>query len=231
MASIVQRNKSFCVVYTMQDSLRRRQKWETYHSYAAALWRKEQVELSRRIEKEKAQRIHGNLEKFLEEYVALYGQSHWSCSTYTSNIGLIRNDIVPFIGTMSLVEFTPRVIAVLYSKWGQIPNMTPALLRSIHKLLHSAFEQAVLWEYLERNPFHKVTVPQPFPAGIKMLSPDEVKQLLASCENLLLCIAVHLAFAGSLRKGEILALTWEDVDFLQILSPSTKRSSVYVGMQ
>ena len=29
----------------------------------------------------------------------------------------------------------------------------------------------------------------------------------------MLSIAIHLAFAGSMRKGEILALTWDDIDF------------------
>ena len=28
-------------------------------------------------------------------------------------------------------------------------------MNNIHKLLHSAFEQAVLWEYLDYNPFKK----------------------------------------------------------------------------
>lgn len=41
MASIIQRNKSFCVVYIIYDGEKKRQKWETYHSYEAALRRKE----------------------------------------------------------------------------------------------------------------------------------------------------------------------------------------------
>ena len=47
MASIVQRNKSFSVVYTIYDGEKKRQKWETYHSYEAALRRKEQLDLIR----------------------------------------------------------------------------------------------------------------------------------------------------------------------------------------
>ena len=46
-----------------------------------------------------------------------------------------------------------------------------------------------------------------------MLSNEEIKKLLQHSGFSLLGIAVHLAFAGSLRKGEILALTWSDVDF------------------
>ena len=213
MASIVQRNKSFSVVYTIYDGEKKRQKWETYHSYEAALRRKEQLDLIQQHEKERTQYQEGALAQFLEEYVELYGRIHWACSTYTSNEGLIRNYIVPFMGSMRLSEFRPKVIAALYGKLQVDPKITPSVLTNIHKLLHSAFEQAVLWEYAPRNPFQKANVPKAIPSEIPMLNTDEIKMLVQNCDNPMLSIAVHLAFAGSLRKGEILAMTWDDVDF------------------
>lgn len=213
MASIVQRNKSFSVVYTIYDGDKKKQKWETYHSYEAALRRKEQLDLIQQHENERAQYREGTLAPFLEEYVELYGRIHWACSTYTSNEGLIRNYIVPFMGSMRLTEFSPKVIAALYGKLQSDPQITPSVLTNIHKLLHSAFEQAVLWEYVPRNPFQKASVPKAFPTEIPMLTTDEIKILIQNCDNHMLSIAIHLAFAGSLRKGEILALTWDDVDF------------------
>ena len=213
MASIVQRNKSFSVVYTIYDGDKKKQKWETYHSYEAALRRKEQLDLIQQHENERAQYREGALAPFLEEYVELYGRIHWACSTYTSNEGLIRNYIVPFMGSMRLTEFSPKVIAALYGKLQSDPQITPSILTNIHKLLHSAFEQAVLWEYVPRNPFQKASVPKAFPTEIPMLTTDEIKILIQNCDNHMLSIAIHLAFAGSLRKGEILALTWDDVDF------------------
>ena len=213
MASIVQRNKSFSVVYTIYDGDKKKQKWETYHSYEAAFRRKEQLDLIQQHEKERVQYKEGTLALFLEEYVELYGRIHWACSTYTSNEGLIRNYIVPFMGSMRLSEFSPKVIAALYGKLQSDPKITPSVLTNIHKLLHSAFEQAVLWEYVPRNPFQKANVPKAFPTEIPMLTTDEIKILIQNCDSPMLSIAIHLAFAGSLRKGEILALTWDDVDF------------------
>lgn len=213
MASIVQRNKSFSVVYTIYDGEKKRQKWETYHSYEAALRRKEQLDLIHQHEKERARYQEGTLAQFLEEYVELYGRAHWACSTYTGNEGLIRNYIIPFMGSMRLTEFIPKVIAALYGKLQSDPKISSSVLTNIHKLLHSAFEQAVLWECVPRNPFQKANVPKAFPSEIPMLSVDEIKTLIQNCDNQMLSIAIHLAFAGSLRKGEILALIWDDVDF------------------
>ena len=213
MASIVQRNKSFSVVYTVYDGGKKKQKWETYHSYEAALRRKGQLDLVQQHEKERAQYREGTLAQFLEEYVELYGRIHWACSTYTSNEGLIRNYIIPFMGSMRLTEFSPKVIATLYGKLQSSPQITPSVLTNIHKLLHSAFEQAFLWEYMPRNPFRKANIPKVFPSEILMLTDNEIKTLIQNCDNQMLSISIHLAFAGSLRKGEILALTWDDVDF------------------
>ena len=213
MASIVKRNKSFSVVYTSYEGGKKKQRWETYHSYEAALHRKEQVELVRAKQKERLQNHADNLSELLEEYIELYGRVHWSYSTYTNHVALIQNHILPAFGDMKLTEFSPKTIAVLYSKMRNQENMTPQILSSVHKLLHSAFEQAVLWEYADRNPFHKATLPKAFPCSMEMLSNEEIKRLLQNSGFSLLGIAVHLAFAGSLRKGEILALTWSDVDF------------------
>ena len=51
MASIVQRNKSFSVVYTIHDGDKKKQKWETYHYYEEALRRKEQLEIIQQQER------------------------------------------------------------------------------------------------------------------------------------------------------------------------------------
>ena len=204
MASIVQRNKSFSVVYTTYTEGGKKQKWETYHSYEAALHRKEQVELIRAKQKERLPNHADNLTELLEEYVELYVRVHWSYSTYTNHVALIQNHILPAFGDMKLTEFSPKTIAVLYSKMRNQENITPQILSSVHKLLHSAFEQAVLWEYADRNPFHKVALPKSFPCPMEMLSNEEIRKLLQNSGFSLLGIAVHLAFAGSLRKGEIL---------------------------
>lgn len=213
MASIVKRNKNFSVVYTTYTEGRKKQKWETYHSYEAALKRKEQIELIQAQQKEKLQSHAETLSDLLREHMVLYGQSRWSYSTYTNYVSLMKNHILPFWGEMRLTEFSPKIIATLYSRMRYQQNLTPQMLISIHKLLHSAFEQAVLWEYADRNPFHKAAIPKSFPCPMEMLSNEKIRKLLHHSCFSLLGIAAHLAFAGSLRKGEILALTWGDVDF------------------
>ncbi len=88
MASIVQRGKSFSVVYTTVIDGVRKQKWETYHSHSAAQQRKSQLDLVQQQQKWKASYPTGTLAHFLDEYVQLYGRINWSCCTGT---GYLRN--------------------------------------------------------------------------------------------------------------------------------------------
>ena len=227
MASIVRRGKSYVVVYTATINEEKKQKWETYHSLADAQQRKELLELCSNTRTEVHRQRVQTVEQFFTQYVELYGISRWSPSTYQANCSLIRRYIVPTIGTMRLEEFSPRVVALLYRRFAQLSqqggpchaptgkSITTQTLRSLHKLLHSAFEQAVLWEYLLRNPFHGASLPKPHPAPLAFLTPEQVQHLLDSCTNPILHMAVTLAFSGTLRKGELLALTWQDVDFIE----------------
>lgn len=225
MASIVQRGKSYSVVYSIKAEGEHKQKWETYHSLREAEHRKQQVELYLDKEKEKKICKVETVAQLMSKYVQLYGVSRWSASTYESNCSLIQNYINPFMGNMRLYELSARVVAELYRRFLEFPRIntprhhnrgkpiTPRILESIHKTLHSAFGQAVLWEYVRSNPFHKAVLPRAYPKQIPLLSSDEIKSLLLGCDDLHLRIAVHLAFSGSLRKGEILALTWSDIQF------------------
>ena len=219
MASIVRRNNSFAVVYLTTVDGVRKQKWETYHTLPEAMRRKEQLNLCRTLQK--AQRKDGKVETvahLMEAYLRLYGVPRWSPSTYESNLGLIQHYILPCLGSMRLSELSPRIVAALYRQMLDEPRisthyhkqggelLSPNILRNIHKVLHSAFEQAVLWEYVERNPFHHVPLPPCRYKQKAFLTPKQIRQLMVHCFPTL-ALAVHLAFAASLRKGELLALT------------------------
>ena len=99
MASIVKRRGRFCVVYLYTDAKgNRKQKWETFKTQAEAKARQKEIEYKEQIGTFVIPQC-STLDDLLKEYVALYGKNTWPMSTYSSNVGLIKNYISPFIGT------------------------------------------------------------------------------------------------------------------------------------
>jgi integrase len=89
-------------------------------------------------------------------------------------------------------------------------------LKMVRWLLHAAFEEAVAYEVIHRNPVAAVKLrrgrSREKPA--RVLQPEEVRRLLEALDALRtpLALALRLMLACGLRRGEALALTWEDVD-------------------
>lgn len=225
MASIVKRGNSFSVVYYTRESGVRKQKWEAYRSEQEALRRKEIVEYPQSLQNNRDSERVETVEQLAWEYVRLYGKLNWSLSMYASSCALIRNYIVPYFGCVRLNDLSPRLVSKLYMDFLGVPKhsdpyhqtggtkVSPCTLISVHKLLHSMFEQAVLWEYVPRNPFHKAALLACRVPAAQFLSPEQIRLLLDRCRVPWLALMIELAFACTLRKGEILALTWENIDW------------------
>ena len=172
MASIVKRKSKYSVVYDYTDENgKRRQRWETFSTNAEAKKRKKQIEYEQDsgtffIPTAKT------LNDLLDEYMSIYGVNTWAMSTYESRRGLARNYIPPIIGDMLLSDITPRMMDKYYRdllsvKTVSVNNrkptseyLTPHTVREIHKLLRSAFNQAVRWELISRNPVLNATLPK-----------------------------------------------------------------------
>ena len=110
MASIQTKNGKYYLVY-YYDSLegKKRQKWESFDSYADAEKRQREIE----YEQSRGSYIpptNQTVTDFLNEFIELYGVKNWSASTHASNISLIKNYISPFIGNVNLQSVNPLII-------------------------------------------------------------------------------------------------------------------------
>ena len=114
MASIVKRKKKYSVVYTYVDeSGKKRQKWETFDTSTEAKKRKNQIE----YEQETGSFIvptAKTVNDLLEEYMSIYGVNTWAMSTYESRQSLLSNYVRPIIGDMKLEDLNPRVMDKYY---------------------------------------------------------------------------------------------------------------------
>ena len=160
---------------------------------------------------------------FLSDFVSLYGERKWGVSAYATNTRLIENYINPAIGDMQMQAVTTIVVDRFYKQLertkpvecnGRKPRtekLTPANIEKIHKLIRCAFDQAVRWEVIGRNPFSGALIPKHVAKKRAMWTIQTIVKAMDECTDAKLYLAMNLAFACSMREGEILGLQWDRV--------------------
>ncbi|WON74538.1 site-specific integrase [Nitrosospira sp. Is2] len=125
------------------------------------------------------------------------------------------------IGAYSLADITPSLIVQHRDKLIEgitvrgKPRSPATVVRYMAALSH-AFTTAVKeWGWIDDSPMRKVSKPKESRGRVRFLSDDERVRLLKSCKessNPYLYPVVVLALSTGMRHGEIMALSWDDVD-------------------
>jgi integrase len=122
----------------------------------------------------------------------------------------ITRHIAPHVGQIRLTALSAGEVrswlAVLVGKGLSGRSAGLALV-----VLKMALAQAVQDEVLLRNPAWRIKAPRDTRENPEPLTTEETAQLLERCQGEPLYPAVMLAIFSGMRRGEILALRWEDV--------------------
>lgn len=131
------------------------------------------------------------------------------------------------LGSHALADCTPALIAEARDTLAREPitpktpdseprYRSPASVVRYLAVLSHAFSVAVReWGWTEDNPVLKVKKPTEPRGRVRFLSDDERATLLNACRessNPWLYLAVVVALSTGMRKGELMGLTWKDVD-------------------
>lgn len=229
MASIVKRGKVYALVYYEGEGTNRHQVWESGLSYTAAKARKAQLEY------EISENIHIDrneltVSEFLYEFVEKYGEKRWVASTYDGNVGLLENYVHPYLGGQLLRSIRTKTVDDYYhlllhraepaASMNRVDRkrISPSIIHDIHKVLRCAFNQAVKWEYIAKNPFLNATLPDHQEKKREALTPEQLYKVLEFTDRpdiydyYLLHCAMQLAFACCMRGGEVGGVQWERFD-------------------
>jgi integrase len=94
----------------------------------------------------------------------------------------------------------------------QPKGLSAQTVKHHHTLLHKALKDAVKWQMIQVNPADAVDPPRVAKSEMQTLSSAEVKKLLTACGGSHLLHPHVLAVMMGMRRGEICALRWSDVD-------------------
>lgn len=182
------------------------------------------------------------LNEFSKKWLETYVKPNLSPTTYQSYTEKLNIHILPYLGHKRLDKITPFDIDSLYNllankltnrkdENGNYKTLSPASIHRVHEIISSMFSSAYKWDLVPYNPCSKVTKPKY--KSTKMTCYDEgtLKRLI----NKLLEIAplkhkcfILLAILGGFRRGEIVGLHWDDIDFKN-KKITINRSVYYLG--
>jgi integrase len=132
-------------------------------------------------------------------------------STYSRDKYLVTNHVKPSIGRVKLKNLNARLLQSLYRERLD-SGLSSSTVQKIHHVLHKALTQAMRWDLIPRNPADSVMAPTPTPKEMHPLSVLETRQLLEAARRDRLEALYVLAIHTGMRRGELLALKWADVD-------------------
>lgn len=152
---------------------------------------------------------HGvTLSQFKEEYLENKKTVH--SKKYIQSIDLAFRVLLEFTGNINLDQVKIQDIErFLNFKQKEAPHAAHLYFRT----LKAAFNKALLWEYIETNPFKRIKLPRLVKKIPSFINEDQLTSILAIVDEQILKELYRTAFYTGLRQSELINLKWSHIDF------------------
>jgi integrase len=136
----------------------------------------------------------------------------------------IEVNIKPTIGTVMIDKLDPVEVDRLYGHLAK-SGLAPLSVRKSHAILSAAFNQAMKWGWVDRNPIARTSPPTIRGREIHPPTPAELRRLLDACAETHpdLGSLIYVAATTGARRGELCGLRWSDID-LEVATLTIARS-------
>jgi integrase len=195
----------------------RKRRW---HSFAGTK-RAAQVECARLIsEMQRGTYLEPNktmVAKFLDRWLADV-KTRVSAKTYERYEQVCHKNIAPLLGAVLLSKLRPAQISQAYAtalasgRRRRAGGLLPRTVHHMHVILKGALAQAVKWEMLARNPAAAVDPPKVARTTMQTYDLGQTAELIQAARGKRIFVPIILAVLCGLRRGEIAALRWRNVD-------------------
>ncbi len=137
---------------------------------------------------------------------------HRQPGTYTRYAGIVARCIIPDLGRLQLRRVSPVDVQGLCDR-AVDQGLAPATVHLIHAVIQKALAQVVTWQLVARNAAVRVELPRIPMRSVTVLDRPAIRRLFETNEPYPVYPLLVLAVLSGLRRGELLGLSWSDVDF------------------
>jgi integrase len=204
------KNGGWCAQYTVYTSEGRKRR---------TLYGKTRQEVATKLSKALADREGGfifdagatTVEEYLVRWLSHSVRDTVSQKTFERYESIVRVHLSPALGRIKLKVLTPDHVRGLYREKLDT-GLAPRTVLHIHRTLSKALKLATDDGLTPRNAAASVKPPRPSSEEMQPLSRDQVQTFLDTVRDDRMEALYVLAVTAGLRRGELLALKWEDVD-------------------
>jgi integrase len=165
------------------------------------------------------------LRQYLAQWLETYAKINVTYTTYASYRTALMYRLAGILDNR-LSEINPFIIQCQYSELLQ-QGYSPTSVNYSHRILNQALKQAVKWSMLTVNPCSAVTPPRKAYVEKDILDIEEINNIRIYLQEThkTYYIIFMIAITTGMRRSEIAALEWSDINF------ETNRISVSKAMK
>jgi len=168
------------------------------------------------IENQAPSRVDGvgaTVSQLLDQWLQECERLDLSPTTMLTYRAQIKQTIRPRLGKLPLNRLTSKHLDDLYGAM-KAAGQSPKTIRNHHAILSSALHQAVRWGWVRDNVAEMAKPPRVSPRRVTAPSVEVVRSIIVAAEkeDPRLAPLLMLAALTGMRRGELCALRWSDVD-------------------
>jgi integrase len=149
---------------------------------------------------------------YLEYWLENFVKRNRRPATYNLYEMNIRLYLIPGLGNQKLTTLSVATVQRFLNQRLEKGDSVRKV-QVIRTVLSAALTRAVREELISRNVARLVELPEWRPGTVRPWTADEGRRFLAACKPDPLYVAFVLLLLYGLRRGEVLGLRWQDIDF------------------
>lgn len=151
------------------------------------------------------------LKVYLEQWLEQVYKPSVKPNSYKHYSAVIRTHLIPSFGHIPVQKLTAAKVQAFYTQKLN-EGAKPRTVIAIHAVLHRALEDAVKWGLVPRNVTKLVSLPHAERYEAQTLTVEQASRLLETARGSRIEALLLVAITTGMRRGELLALHWDDVD-------------------